>query len=223
MESVNDAVSRYWSRVAEGFNERASHVRHHDMWQRVIAAALGTGRDQDVLDLGTGTGACAILAAGLGHRVTAVDGSEGMLRVARQQAEARNLDISFHLTQIEEMDVALGTFDVVTLRNILWTVEDPKGVLAAVRSRLREGGTLFVTDGEWNRADSRSDYDEHTASRLPHHAGLSALTMKKLLIECGFMEIRDLTLLFDSHPYEAMGYPPYFAFAATRADRAFGC
>src|SRR4029450_5499764 len=44
-----------------------------------------------VLDVGAGTGALSLLAAELGHRVTGVDLSQGMLDRARAEGEAQGL------------------------------------------------------------------------------------------------------------------------------------
>ena len=48
------------------------------------SAAAGAA---DVLDAGTGTGFVAMIAAALGHRVTAIDLAEPMLAIARAEAE----------------------------------------------------------------------------------------------------------------------------------------
>ncbi|VVT09698.1 methyltransferase domain-containing protein [Rhizobium sp. EC-SD404] len=217
METVNDAVSRYWTRVADAFDGRASHVRHHEVWKRVVAEALGNRTGLRMLDLGTGTGACAIIAAELGHRVTAIDGSEGMLNVARREAESRSVDIAFVHAQIEEAEIEPGSFDAVTLRNVLWTVADPEKVLSIARHGLCAGGTLFVTDADWAQATNRADYDARTASRLPRHAGIKLDEISAMLHAAGFSEIRDFSAQFEEPPYQAMGSPPFFAISAVRS------
>ena len=77
-------VSDYWTRRAPAFDGVASHVAQAALWRDVLAAAFEAQEPKDVFDLGTGTGACALIAASLGHRVRACDGSEGMLAAARQ-------------------------------------------------------------------------------------------------------------------------------------------
>lgn len=78
------AVTAYWNRHAPHFNGSASHVRHESEWQDVMAAAFGVGGSRDVVDLGRGTGACALIAVALGHRARAYDSSLLMLEVARE-------------------------------------------------------------------------------------------------------------------------------------------
>ena len=47
-----------------------------------------------MLDVGTGTGFAALIAAALGHRVTGIDLSENMIAVARTQAMGRGVHIT---------------------------------------------------------------------------------------------------------------------------------
>src|SRR5438552_12305750 len=81
-------------------------------------------RPGDVLDLATGSGFLALIAAGLGHRVTAVDLAGRMLDVARAAAEARGLDVVFLHGDAVAPDFPDGSFDVVTCRHLLWTLRD---------------------------------------------------------------------------------------------------
>lgn len=58
----------------------------------MLEAAFQTDGAKDVIDLGAGTGACAIIAASLGHRVRAFDGSPEMLAVARSAARSAGIE-----------------------------------------------------------------------------------------------------------------------------------
>lgn len=72
---VAAGVTAHWDARAPYFNGAASYVRTPDLWKEVLAAAFAADRPKDVVDLGTGTGACALAAAALGHRVRAYDGA----------------------------------------------------------------------------------------------------------------------------------------------------
>ncbi len=209
------AVTAYWTRRAPAFNGAASHVAEASAWRRILAAAFEADTPCDVVDLGTGTGACALIAASLGHRVRACDGSGGMLAVARQEALAAGLVIDFEHALIEETATASGSADIVTLRNVLWTVPDPRAALLTAHRILRPGGLVLVSDGLWSAAPQyRSSYSDGLAASLPRHAGLTEADARGMLAETGFGPGRTWQHLFPTSPYQ--GDVPMFVLTARR-------
>jgi ubiquinone/menaquinone biosynthesis C-methylase UbiE len=169
-----------------------------------------------VFDLGTGTGACALIAASLGHRVRACDGSEGMLAAARQAARASGLDVAFEHALIEEASFAPDTADIVTLRNVLWTLPDPMAALRKAHLILRPGGLILVSDGLWSvAAQYRSTYPDTLAASLPRHDGLTENDARAMLSEAGFGPARSWQHLFPASPYP--GDVPMFVLAARKS------
>lgn len=208
-------VSDYWTRRAPAFDGVASHVAQAALWRDVLAAAFEAHGVKDVVDLGTGTGACALIAASLGHRVRACDGSEGMLAVARQAAAASGLDVAFEPALIEEASFEPGSADIVTLRNVLWTLPDPMAALRKAHLLLRRGGVVFVSDGLWSIAPQyRSTYPETLAASLPRHDGLTEDEARTMLSEAGFGAARSWQHLFPASPYP--GDVPMFVLTAKR-------
>lgn len=216
MSSVGEQVSQYWNKASERFDSRASHIRHAEIWRDVLREAFGPGGPRDVLDLGTGTGACAVISAELGHRVTAVDGSPGMLAVARSAAQARGLDIGFIEAEMDAAGLPAQSIDIVTFRNVLWTVADPQAAVALAAKLLRPGGRIVVSDGLWKESSDRSDYGADLAGQLPLHRGLAEDEAKALLRAEGFSRFESWAHLFPENPYEAMGSPPFFLISAIK-------
>lgn len=114
-------------------------------------AAVGPG--SAVLDLGCGTGQHALRLARAGYRVTGVDRSAAMLRLARVKAE-QQLDETIPQPQFVHADlttVRLGgePFDAaIMMFNVLGyqvTNQALREALRSVRAHLRAGG-LFVCD-----------------------------------------------------------------------------
>ena len=105
----------------------------------VRRAALRAG--ETVLDLGTGTGTAARLAAGERRRVIGLDAAPGMLEIARREApELEFIDADFTAIPLPEHAV-----DVVTSVHALLFVEDRVGALREWRRVTREGGRLSMS------------------------------------------------------------------------------
>ncbi|HEY5795958.1 MAG TPA: class I SAM-dependent methyltransferase [Bosea sp. (in: a-proteobacteria)] len=214
-EPTQDAVTAYWSARAPQFDGVASHVAQREIWREVLEAAFEAEGPKDVVDLGTGTGACALIAASLGHRVRGYDGAEGMLAVARAAAQAMKLDVAFEETVIDEAAIEPASADIVTLRNVLWTLERPMDALLQAHRVLRPGGMVVVSDGLWSVAPQyRSTYEPALAARLPLHDGLTEALARQMLVEAGFGEALSWQHLFATPPYP--GDVPMFVLTARR-------
>jgi ubiquinone/menaquinone biosynthesis C-methylase UbiE len=145
-----------WDAGAARYDELPRHgIRHIDerrAWRRLVAATLGDPSHSAmprlrVLDVGTGTGALALLAAELGHDVTGLDLSPGMLARARRRALDAGLAVTWLEGDAAAPPVEPGSFDAVVCRHLVWTLPDPDGALAAWTVALRPGGLLAIVDG----------------------------------------------------------------------------
>ena len=214
--TIQIQVSEYWNWRAPAFDGVASHVAQASLWRDVLSAAFEAKGAKDVVDFGTGTGACALIAASLGHRVRACDGSDRMLAVARQAAEASGLEVAFEHALIEEASFAPGSADIVTLRNVLWTLPDPMAALHTARLVLRPGGLVLVSDGLWSVSpQDRSTYPEALAASLPRHAGLTDDEGRAMLDAAGFGTVQSWQHLFPASPYP--GDVPMFVLTARKS------
>lgn len=212
---VQHAVSGYWTARAPRFDGVASHVAQSGIWREVLGAAFEADQPRDVVDLGTGTGACALIAASLGHRVRGYDGSEGMLAVARAVAEAQGYGVSFVASTLQDAAIETASADIVTLRNLLWTLEQPMEALRTAHRILRPGGRVVISDGLWSVAPQyRSTYPADVAARLPLHDGLTEERARQMLSEAGFAPAKAWQHLFPASPYP--GDVPMFVLAAIR-------
>lgn len=191
-------MAAHWDGRASLFEAAASHNRHRGDWLRVLEKAVGPG-PLAVLDLGCGTGACALLLAALGHRVSGLDGSAQMLAQARAAAQAQGLALDLYHADMDSCPLPAGGFDLVCLRNVLWTLENPAAALALAARLLRPGGRVLVSDGLWRRApDPRLG---PMAAHLPHARGLLLADLLPWLQEAGFGPPESWQHLFDGHPY----------------------
>jgi SAM-dependent methyltransferase len=117
-------------------------------WNAALHRLLPAGGR--VLDVGAGTGFLSLAAARLGHRVTALDLSGGMLERLREGAAREGLEVEVVKGGAEEPPA--GPFDAVIERHLLWTLPDPAAALAAWRAVAPEG-RLVLFEGLWGGAD----------------------------------------------------------------------
>ena len=112
-------------------------------WLAVLADHLPPAPAR-ILDVGAGTGAMSLLAAELGHRVTALDISPGMLGHAERKAAERGVTLETVIGPADSPPE--GPFDAVIERHLLWTLPDPSGALAGWR-RVAPGGRMVLLEG----------------------------------------------------------------------------
>jgi len=86
---------------------------------RVLCEYAGIRHGATVLDVGTGTGRAALTLAAAGARVTGVDASAEMLRVARERAADQNLAVTFAPGDAHALPFADRSFDVVVCLRVL--------------------------------------------------------------------------------------------------------
>jgi len=98
-----------------------------------------------VLDLATGTGAVALLAARAGAEVTGLDLAEPMIAKARAAAAQAGLDVRFDLGNVEHLPYDDASFDVVTSAFGFVFAPDHANVADELRRVMRSGGRLGFT------------------------------------------------------------------------------
>ncbi|HTG46969.1 MAG TPA: class I SAM-dependent methyltransferase [Actinomycetota bacterium] len=149
MSELRDAIRDWWDADAHHYDGSADHGLSDPVqaaaWNATLRALLPPA-PAHVLDVGAGTGAMSLLAADLGHHVTALDLSAEMLAGARRKAEERGLELTFLVGAAEEPPA--GPFDAVIERHVAWTLPDPAGAFAAWRN-VAPGGRLVLFEGSW--------------------------------------------------------------------------
>jgi SAM-dependent methyltransferase len=153
MADVHDRIREFWDDDAHTYDSSMSHAVSDPLeaaaWRQVLHEALPPG-EAHVLDVGAGTGALSLLAAELGHRVTALDLSPGMLAHAERKAGERGLASRMTFVVGSATEPPPGPFDAVMERHVLWTLPDPSSALRAWREVARR---LVLFEGVWGPSD----------------------------------------------------------------------
>jgi len=153
-----EQVGREWQ---SGVWQRISSL-YHDEWDErfapvvdVVIRRAGLVAGEGVLDLGSGTGSVAMLAAGLvgpTGRVVGVDLSKEMVEVARGRvAEGGPDNLTFQQGSGEGIPASDQSFDVVLSSLTLMYVIDRTAAAREIARVLRPGGRLVAA--VWGRPD----------------------------------------------------------------------
>lgn len=110
-----------------------------------VVSLAGIARGQRVLDLATGTGNAALLAARSGAAVTGLDASARLLEVARGRAAAEGLDVEFVQGDLHALPFDDGSFDVVVSVFGLIFATDAERAFAELMRVLEPDGRALVS------------------------------------------------------------------------------
>ncbi|HTP42741.1 MAG TPA: methyltransferase domain-containing protein [Nitrospiria bacterium] len=153
---VIDTQRKDWNRVApawEKWDRRLEENMAFINYRLVADARLRPG--QRVLDLGSGTGCPALLAAqavGDGGGVVGLDLAEGMLVVARRKAAALNVsNVVFRTADITALPFESDSFDAVTSRFCLMFLPEIPKALAEIARVLKPAG--YLAAAVWSAPD----------------------------------------------------------------------
>jgi ubiquinone/menaquinone biosynthesis C-methylase UbiE len=210
-ESEPCGVNYNRSALARRYDSRHRMFRNYEQEARQIVAALALGPSETVIDMGCGTGAFAIPAAGHCRELYAVDVSKAMLNRARKKArKARLKNVEFlqggFLTYEHRAEPADAAVSVAVLHHLpdFWKAVG----LCRLASMLKPGGRFYLCDVVFSfdasqyesallrfvdKMSARMDIDGRTESEI--HASREYSTchwiMEGLLRRAGF-EIDDI-------------------------------
>lgn len=137
---------------------RSAYKRYARIYDAVFGNLLAGGRHSTVrwinrrsglrvLEVGVGTG-ISLSDYRKDHRVTGIDLSTDMLRVAKERVDRERLD---HVEGLIEMDAgklgfADGSFDLVVAMYVMTVVPDPKGTMAELERVCKPGGDILIVN-----------------------------------------------------------------------------
>lgn len=152
----------YFRRNATQWHEiRALHVDEAEV-ERQLLALIPNGEVEDLLDIGTGTGRVIEILGPRVRRAVGVDLSHEMLTVARsnlERAQLRNCLVRHG--DMYQLPLQGGSFDAVTIHQVLHFAERPGEVIGEAARVLRPGGRLIVVDFDKHELEFLRDEQAH--------------------------------------------------------------
>ena len=128
-----------WGAAADRWAEQQERTAK-PLWTDVLKA-LGAGPGMHLLDAGCGAGAGSVDAAALGCRVTGVDASAPLIKIARRRLPNARFDVC----DLESLPYDDESFDATMAINAVFYCENQAIAMRELRRVTRRGGLVGVT------------------------------------------------------------------------------
>ncbi|QMU57456.1 MAG: methyltransferase domain-containing protein [Boseongicola sp.] len=137
-------AASFWDKTAPKYAlSRISDQAAYDTTMERVRAHLNS--NDNVLEVGCGTGSTALIQAGGVHSYVGADISPGMLKIANEKLESTPVEgLSFKVSDVFASEMERETFDAVLGFNIYHLVKDLDVAFLRARDLIRPGG-LFIT------------------------------------------------------------------------------
>lgn len=253
-DKMKSEIAARWTAGSNEYDRHVSHGIHRREEKDAWIAALGSVLPKPplhILDVGCGTGAMGLLLSEMGHTVTGIDLSEGMMNVGRRKNAELGLSMIFQEGDAENPPFADETFDAVINRHLLWTLPHPQTALANWYRVLKPSGTLIVIDGLWDNCSAVSamrrrlsmgiakrmekhphgshEYSAELRSTLPNIGGMPSEKVEEQFRNIGLSDVRTKSLddILAIQRKEMTWYAkiapqsPYYLISGVKAATAF--
>lgn len=124
---------------------RSRHVAESEV-EAAMLALMHNRRLGHLLDIGTGTGRMAEIFAPTVRRITALDRSPEMLRIARAKLADQPVPIDLVQGDFLNLPLADASIDSIVIHQALHFAHEPDRVIAEASRVLRGGGHLLIVD-----------------------------------------------------------------------------
>jgi ubiquinone/menaquinone biosynthesis C-methylase UbiE len=150
-------------------------------WKSVVLALLHLLPPLDMADLGAGDGNFSFLLATRAKSVIAVDSSDKMLEVARDEAVRNSiLNIDFRHGDMEELPIPAASIDVAFFSQSLHHALHPARAIAEAQRILRPGGRVIVLDLAKHR------FEEARELYADEWLGFGEAELEQMLLDADF-------------------------------------
>jgi ubiquinone/menaquinone biosynthesis C-methylase UbiE len=154
-------------------------------WKSLAEALLRLMPPLVVADLGAGDGSFALLLSQSAKRVIAVDSSEKMLEVGREQAQRAGVaNVEFRLGDMEEVPVDAASVDVVFFSQSLHHALHPGRALQEAARILKAGGRIVILDLAKHR------FEEARELYADEWLGFGEAELEQMLLDAHFKDVK---------------------------------
>jgi len=135
--------SSFWDKISQKYSQ--SPIKNMAAYEMTLdrTRSYMTGNDE-VLEIGCGTGSTALLLAPSAGTYVATDFSEGMIGIAKEkQSDDTPTNLTFLQAGLQDSRLEEASFDKVLAYSLLHLLEDLPDDLDRINSLLKPGGLLI--------------------------------------------------------------------------------
>ena len=129
-----------YSRIAKFYDKMEEMMMFNNYRKEVVEKAQG-----NILEVGIGTGENLKYYKKV-QKVTGIDFSPGMLKIAKEKAEIMDIDVELQEMDIQKMTFSENSFDTIVSNCVFCTVPDPIAGLREVFRVLKPGGKVIFLE-----------------------------------------------------------------------------
>lgn len=135
-------AAAFWDGIAKSY--AASPIKDVASYEFTLQRTRSYLRPQDqVLEIGAGTGSTALLLASSAGHITATDLSAEMIKIGRSKATEQDIHNMDFLVDGAMAEAVSGPYDVLLVHNLFHLLDDLPGVLKRANELLKPGGLLI--------------------------------------------------------------------------------
>jgi len=165
-----------------------------------------------MLDIGCGTGA---FLDGMRDRGWSVAGIEPSSRAATYARD--ELELQIQNTTLEDAELVPGSFDLVTMWNVMEHLSDPRKSLLRLGETVRPGGLLVFAVPNLDSLDRRLFQQYWAGYDLPRHLYVFPADVLEKMVQAAGFKVLDRRCIYGT--YNAFAYSARFAMNARIDDK----
>jgi ubiquinone/menaquinone biosynthesis C-methylase UbiE len=147
MKQVTKDNREWFQDWANEYDNTLGKVKRHHKLLDLVVRKSGIKRNDQVLDIGCGTGLLSLKFLNTADcTITAIDSSAEMLKIFQEKIEKCNLAERIHCAQTsaEDMDFESSQFDVIAATVALHHVKSKEPVIRNIYDYLKNGGRFVL-------------------------------------------------------------------------------
>lgn len=149
MNDFKGVITDRWENSAKGYDtyiQGEINTFKEEEWTNLILSEVENEK-LNILDIGTGPGFFSLILSKHGHKMTGIDCSSEMIKIAKKNC--KNRECEFYVMDSHKLDFQDNSFDIIVCRNVTWTLYNPEAAYKEWTRVLKPGGKLIIFDANW--------------------------------------------------------------------------